>query len=182
MIRFASLAILAVAAACGRSDPSAATVAPPPLAATAAADLAHDIADADRLAAWSELPRRWQGQPVRWAVTYRRALCRSADDCYVTAFPIQRPAQQGWMPKLVFAPGQYERLVGGCGGADPCDTAVSGRIGKLEVSPELPTMVELAGVELASGPLAMRAHRDQAASDQWPASGADKLDTGDRHR
>lgn len=165
MIRFVSIAFVTlVAAACSRSDPAAATVsaAPPPLAATAAADLAHDIADADRLAAWADVPRRWEGQPVHWTVTVRRALCRSADDCYVAAFPIQRPAQQGWLPRLAFAPGQYERLVNRCSGADPCEAAVSGRIGELKVSPELPTSVELVDVELASGPLS--AQRDRPAN------------------
>jgi len=156
MIRFASPAVLAVlavlAVACGRSDRSAQAGAPPPLAATTAADLAHDIAQADRLATWAELPHRWEGQPVRWTVTYRRALCRSAEDCYVAAFPIQRPAQHGWMPRLVFVPGQYERLVVSCGAADPCDASVIGRIGMLAVSPELPTSVELSEVRVAGAP------------------------------
>jgi hypothetical protein len=154
MTRFTLLILLT--AACGRSDRPAATGAPPPLAATAAADLARDIADADRLATWADVPHRWQGQLVRWTVTYRRALCRSADDCYVAAFPIQRPARQGWLPRLAFAPGEYERLVSRCGAAEPCEATVSGRIGKLEVSSELPTSVELVEVRLASGPLAMQ--------------------------
>jgi hypothetical protein len=58
--------------------------------------------------------------------------------------------------RWVFALGHDERRVSGCGGVEPCEATVLGRIGKLEVSPELPTGVEIIGVELARGPLAMR--------------------------
>jgi hypothetical protein len=90
------------------------------LEATAHAPRLREIAEAEQLGSWRELQQRWQGQVVRWTVTRQRVLCRSADDCNVAAFPRQRPAKQGWMPLLSFAPGQYERLAtdGLVGGAE----------------------------------------------------------------
>src|SRR5262245_58129837 len=78
---------------------------PAPVAAAAApraalehatqADLARELSDAERLGTWREVHHRWQGQHVQWTVTRQRLLCRSADDCNVAAFPIERPARQG---------------------------------------------------------------------------------------
>ncbi|HEX3762882.1 MAG TPA: hypothetical protein VHW23_29500 [Kofleriaceae bacterium] len=142
------LILLAAACACGKADPAAPPAAPPPLAHAAQADLAHDLVDADRLGTWGEVVHRWQGQTVRWTVTHRRLLCRSADDCNVAAFPIQRPAKQGWMPQLQFAPGQYERLTAVCGSQDPCDVTIEATLARLDVSPELPTSVQLSNVRV----------------------------------
>ena len=144
-----TLILLAAACACGKADraPSPAPT-PPPLAHATQADLARDIADAERLGTWSDVAHRWQGQTVRWTVTHRRVLCRSADDCYIAAFPIQRPARQGWMPQLQFAPGQYDALAGVCGGQDPCEVTIEATLSKLEVSPELPTSVQLSNVQI----------------------------------
>lgn len=150
-----TLILLAAACACGKTDraPSAgAPAARPPLAHATQTDLARDLADAERLGTWSDVRHRWQGQTVRWTVTRQRLLCRSADDCYVAAFPIQRPAKQGWMPQLQFAPGQYDALAGRCGGQDPCEVTIEGTLSKLEVSPELPTSVQLSNVQILPAP------------------------------
>ena len=157
--RFAAIAIAWTCAACGNADRdsahrapelASATGAPPALAHAAAADLAREIADADRLGTWTELARRWQGQTVRWTVTRQRLLCRSADDCNVAAFPIQRPARQGWMPQLVFAPGQFDALARRCGDREQCEVEIEATLGRLEVSPELPTSVQLSNVKLVA--------------------------------
>ena len=144
--------LLAVIAACGKTDhaPAPAPAAPPPLAHASPADLASEIADADRLGTWSDIVHRWQGQHVRWTVTRQRALCRTADDCNVAAFPIQRPAKQGWMPQLAFAPGEFESLARQCGNQEPCEVMIEGILSKLEVSPELPTSVQLSRVRIVS--------------------------------
>ena len=159
------LLLIAVAAACGKGDDHiSASVSPPskplapsspvrrPLEHATAADLAHEIAEADRLGTWRELQQRWQGQTVRWTVTRQRLLCRSADDCNVAAFPIERPAKQGWMPQLVFAPGQYDALSSMCGEQEQCEVTVEGTVSQLDVSPELPTSVQLSNVRLVSQP------------------------------
>jgi hypothetical protein len=143
------LALLALVAACktdhDRTPPAAPTAA---LARATQADLVRDIADADRLGTWREVQQRWQGQTVRWTVTHRRILCRSADDCNVAAFPIQRPAKQGWMPTLSFAPGQYDVLVSRCGSQDPCELTIEGTLSQLDVSPDLATSVQLSNVRI----------------------------------
>lgn len=145
------IALLLVAvAACGKTDHAAPPpAAPPPLAHASQADLASDIADADRLGTWSDVVHRWQGQHVRWTVTRQPVLCRSADDCNVAAFPIQRPARQGWMPQLSFASGEFDALTRVCGSA-ACDVVIEGVVSKLEVSPELPTSVQLSSVRIVS--------------------------------
>jgi hypothetical protein len=146
-----SFTVLAAAAACGNGD----RIPPPPPAAAALAhasqaDLAREIAEADRLGTWHELEQRWQGQTVRWTVTRQAVLCGSADDCNVAAFPIQRPAEHGWMPEVRFAPGQYDVLAGVCRGRASCEVTVEGTLGQLEVSAELPTRVQLSNVRIVS--------------------------------
>ena len=150
MHRIAILLVLTIAA-CGKGDraqPAPAPAAPAALAHASQADLAREIADADRLGTWRELQHRWQGQTVRWTVTRQRVLCRSAEDCNVAAFPIQRPAMQGWMPELQFAPGQFDALAGLCGNQDPCDVTIEGTLSQLDVSPDLPTRVQLSEVRI----------------------------------
>jgi hypothetical protein len=146
-----TLILLAAACACGKADraPSPSPAAPPPLVHATQADLARDVADAEQLGTWADVSRRWQGQTVHWTVTHRRALCGSADDCHVAAFPIQRPARQGWMPQLQFAPGQYDALTGLCGSQDPCEVNLEATLSKLEVSPEQPTSVQLSNVQIS---------------------------------
>jgi hypothetical protein len=152
MHRTLILLVAACACACGKADRAPAPAAPPPLAHATQADLARELADADRLGTWSDVAHRWQGQTVRWTVTRQRLLCRSADDCNVAAFPIQRPAKQGWMPQLQFAPGQFEVLAGRCGSQDQCEVTIEATLSKLEVSPELPTSVLLSNVQILPPP------------------------------
>jgi hypothetical protein len=153
-----TLLLIATAAGCGNTDADA-PARPAPAAALAhatAADLAHEIADAARLGTWRDVQHRWQGQHVQWAVTRQRLLCGAADDCNVAAFPIQRPAKQGWMPALAFAPGQYEALAAACGDREPCELTVAGTLSALDVSPELPIRVALTDVRIVSSAVAGR--------------------------
>lgn len=128
--------------------------APPPAQAPAAlADatqsaLARELDAAERRGTYHEVKARWQGQRVRWSVTHHAAFCRSEAACNVAAFPIQRPAQHGWLPTLVFAPGQFVALQARCGNASPCDVTVEGTLAKLEVSDAMPTSVTLTDVRL----------------------------------
>jgi hypothetical protein len=157
------LPLVIVVAACGKTDDrtppaSPAPPAPPASAHTAAlehatqTDLAHEIADAERLGTWREVQQRWQGQTLRWTVTRHFLLCSSADDCNVAAFPLQRPAKQGWMPLLSFAPGQYDELAATCGSREQCDVTIEGTLSELEVSPELPTRLRLSNVRIVPAP------------------------------
>lgn len=148
------LPLVIAAAACGNGDERT----PPPAAARPAlahatqTDLARELADAERLGTWQEVQHRWQGQSVRWTVTRQQLLCRSADDCNVAAFPIERPAKQGWMPQLRFAPGQYDALRELCGSQEQCQVTVEGTLTRLDVSPELPTSVQLSNVRIVLQP------------------------------
>jgi hypothetical protein len=149
------LPLLLVVAACKSEHHASPTPTPTPTPAlehATQADLAQEIADADRLGTWREVQHRWQGQTLRWTVTRQRVLCGSADDCNVAAFPIQRPAKQGWMPALTFAAGQYDALAQACGSQDACEVTIEGRLSELEVSPELPTKVALSNVRLVPAP------------------------------
>jgi hypothetical protein len=147
------LPLLILVAACGKDD-SRATPPPAPkqpaLEHATQSDLVRELADAERLGTWREVQQRWQGQTLRWTVTRQRALCSSADDCNVAAFPVQRPAKQGWMPGLTFAPGQYDELTRTCGSQDQCEVTIEGTLSKLEVSPEMPTSLQLSNVHLVA--------------------------------
>src|SRR5512140_10655 len=149
------LPLVILVAACGKSDHGTPTPAPAQKTALEHAtqdDLAKEIADAERLGTWHEIEQRWQGQTLRWTVTRQRLLCSSANDCNVAAFPIQRPAKQGWMPLLTFAPGQYDALAAACDGKEQCEVTIEGTLSEIEVSPELPTKVVLSKVRLVPGP------------------------------
>jgi hypothetical protein len=146
------LPLVIVLAACNGDDRThtAPLVAakPPALDHATQADLAREIADADRLGTWADVQQRWRGQTVRWTVTRQLPLCQSADDCNVAAFPIQRPAKQGWMPAVSFAPGQYDALNRTCGNQPQCEVTIEGTLSRLEVSPELPTALQLSNVRV----------------------------------
>jgi hypothetical protein len=166
------LPLVILAAACGKTDrhaPSAAPAAPaasaglsssgspspaqaPALEHATQSDLASEIAEADRLGTWRDIQHRWQGQRLRWTVTRQRLLCSSAEDCNVAAFPIQRPAKQGWMPLLSFAPGQYDELIKVCGSQEQCEVTIEGTLSELDISPELPTKVTLSNVRVVPAP------------------------------
>ena len=121
----------------------------PRLAHATQADLARELDEADRHGTWSDVRRRWQGQEVRWNVTWRRLLCASESSCHVAAFPIQRPAKHGWMPALELAPGELAKIERACESHDPCDIAIAGTLRDLEVSGELPTSLKISDVRLA---------------------------------
>jgi hypothetical protein len=146
------LLLLVLTAACRseeRRSPPPPQVEPlPQLLHATQADLARELDDADRRGTWTEVRRRWQGQQLRWTILRPSALCRTAEACSVSAFPIQRPAPVGWLPTLRFAPGQFAALEARCGGKDVCEVAIEGKLEKLQVSGELPTNVELTGVKV----------------------------------
>jgi len=144
------LPVVMLLAACRESDRRPPPVAqkPPALEHATQADLAREVADADRLGTWREVQHRWEGQTLTWNVTRKPVLCHSSDFCVVAAFPMQRPAKQGWMPQLQFAPGQYAALDAACGTERDCDVTVEGTLTQLTVSPELPTNVQLANVRI----------------------------------
>jgi hypothetical protein len=145
------LTLVVVVAACGKADDrTPPTARAPALEHATQTDLAHEIADAERLGTWREVQQRWQGQTLRWTVTRHFMLCSSADDCNVAAFPLQRPAKQGWMPLLSFAPGQYDLLATTCGSREQCEVTIEGTLSELEVSPELPTRLRLSNVRLVA--------------------------------
>jgi hypothetical protein len=132
-----------------RSAPARSQIEPPPRLANATpSDLAREIDDAEQRGTWNEVKRRWQGQVLRWTVTRQRALCKTALACNVAAFPIQRPAPAGWLPTLRFAPGQFAALEARCGGRDLCEVTIEGKLEKLQLSGELPTNLELTGVQV----------------------------------
>lgn len=128
-----------------RRSPPVRAVAPS-LSAATQHDLARELDAAAENGTWLELRRRWQGQKLRWTVTRQRVLCGSSEQCNVAAFPIQRPAQHGWMPELKFAPGQFEAVASACGAAEQCELTIEGTLAKLEASDETPTRLRFEGV------------------------------------
>ena len=148
-------AALAALAACHRTAPPAPRPAPARATATATApaplppghasqlDLARAVDAADQHGTWADVVHRWQGQHLAWTVTRYRALCGSEAACHVAPFDVGKPAKYGWMPQLRFAPGAYRRLEAACAHADPCRVRIEGTLGKLVVSPELPTQLRL---------------------------------------
>ena len=147
------LPLVIALAACGKGgDRTPPPAVRPALEHATQTDLARELADAERLGTWHEVQHRWQGQTVRWTVTRQRLLCRSADDCNVAAFPIERPARQGWMPQLEFAPGQFDALTDLCGSQEQCEVTVEGTLRQLDASPELPTSVQLSNVRIVLPP------------------------------
>jgi hypothetical protein len=144
-----ALLLLSVVTAC-KSEDSRPTKAQdlPTLTAATQQDLVRELDQAEGRGTWGEVKRRWQGQTLTWKVTRHAALCRSADACYVAAFPIQRPAKRGWLPQLVFAPGQFAMLEQACADQARCEITVEGRLDKLEVSGEMPTNLRFQDVKL----------------------------------
>jgi hypothetical protein len=119
----------------------------PTLASGTQADLARELDDAERHGTWLEVRRRWQGQRLRWTVTRQRVLCATPTACNVAAFPIQRPAQQGWLPALALSPDEFAKLERGCGHAEQCEVELEGTL-DLVLSPELPTSLKFADVSI----------------------------------
>ena len=146
-----SMLLLALVACHGRDERHQAPVLTSHKAALAhssQSDLAKELDDADRRGTWGDVRYRWQGQHVEWTVTRYRTLCRDATLCHVAAFPIQRPAQCGWMPTLDLAPGEFAKLEAACGTAEQCELVISGMLSKLEASGDMPTSVKLSDVHV----------------------------------
>ncbi len=151
--------VVLVIAACSSEDRRSAPPTPPAaphLAHATQADLARELDDAEHRGTWQEVRRRWQGQRLRWAVTRHAALCTTAERCNVAAFPVTRPAAQGWLPLLEFAPGQFDALVASCGDRADCDVTIEGTLVELDASGERATKLKFGNVMLASGKLATR--------------------------
>lgn len=155
MIRTSVLIVVMASclAACSRDDkrsaPAARDVAAKPdLSRATQADLAHELDLADRRGTWGEMKQRWEGQRLHWTVTRQRLLCQSASACNVAPFPIQRPAQYGWLPSLELGPIEMAKIDAGCGGADQCELEFEGTLTDLAVSGEMPTSLRFSGVRV----------------------------------
>jgi hypothetical protein len=154
MIRTSVLvAVVALATGCSRNDTRSAPVERdvakrPVLTATTQADLAHELEQADRRGTWREVKDRWQGQRLHWTVTRQRVLCSSSSACNIAPFPIQRPAQVGWLPKLELSAGEYAKIEAGCGKAEQCQLEIDFKVKELDVSGELPTSMRFSDVKV----------------------------------
>ena len=152
MRTFHSMLLIASLAGCHDTDKPAPAAKPAiaKLAHASQSDLAKDLDDADRRGTWGDVRHRWQGQELEWTVTRHRGLCGSESSCNVAAFPVMRPAQRGWLPGLTFAPGEFAKVDAACGRAERCELVIDGTLGKLEVSGEMPTSVQLTNVRVKS--------------------------------
>jgi len=113
-------------------------------------DLAREIDQAEHRGTWREVKHRWQGQRVTWTVTRQRVLCSTAKACNVAVFPIQRPAQHGWLPALEMSAAEFAKVESSCGAAEQCELKIEGTLSELVLSPELPTSVRFADVRVLS--------------------------------
>ncbi len=113
-------------------------------------DLAREIEQADRRGTWREVKERWQGQRMTWTVTRQRVLCAAPTACNVAAFPIQRPAQQGWLPALEMTAAEFAKVEASCGSAEQCELVIEGTLSELALSGEMPTNVRFADVTVVS--------------------------------
>jgi hypothetical protein len=153
--RFVVLAL--VLAACRseqRHSPPAEQAAPLRLGRGTQTELASELDDAEHRNTYGEVRHKWQGQRLHWTATRYRAMCGGESACNVAAFPIQRPAKHGWMPKLGFAPGQYAALVAACGTREQCDFTFEGTLVELDASGDHATKLRFADVTLVSAKLA----------------------------
>lgn len=85
---------------------------------------------------------------MTWTVTRQRLLCQTPDACNVAAFPIQRPAQQGWLPALEMSASEFAKVEASCGAAEQCELVIEGTLSELALSPELPTNLRFADVHV----------------------------------
>ena len=113
-------------------------------------DLARELDEADRRGTQASVRQHWQGLALHWTVTRQRVLCLSADACHVAPFAIARPAKHGWLPALAFAPGEFDKVLAGCGTADQCQLEFEGKLAEVNISPEQPTSLKFADVRVVS--------------------------------
>jgi len=146
------LLLLSLVSACSedRRPGASQDLTPPMLTAATQQDLAKELDAANGRGTWGEVKRRWQGQTLTWKVTRQASLCLRADECFVAAFPVQRPAKRGWLPQLSFAPGQFAILEAACGGKPTCEITIEGLLEKLEVSSEMPTNLRFNNVRIVT--------------------------------
>ena len=153
MRTLALVLVIASFAGCGRDDTKSAPLlrdvaARPDLSSATQTDLAREVDEAERRGTWREVRDRWLGQRLRWTVTRHKALCQSEAACNVAPFPIQRPAQHGWLPGLAFAPGEFAKLAAMCGRADRCEVELEGTLGELVLSAEQPVSMRFQNVRV----------------------------------
>jgi hypothetical protein len=145
--------VASLAVGCSRTDTRSAPIERdvakrPALTATTQADLARELEQAERRGTWREVKERWEGQRLHWTVTRQRVLCSSASACNVAAFPIQRPAQVGWLPGLELSPVEYAKIEAGCGKADQCQLELDFNVRELTVSGDQPTSMRFSEVKV----------------------------------
>ena len=152
------LSVSVVSVGCSKSDtapapapvPSLPAVAPlAPLADTMQTALAKEIDEVRLSGKWDALRKRWTGQHVSWEVTRYDALCKTAGHCNVAAFPVRRAAQQGWMPEVSFADGEFAKIAQACGTAE-CKVKVDGTLVEVRGSDAQPAGVRIANVKVVS--------------------------------
>lgn len=147
-------ALLLLAVGCTRSDRAPRqerdVALRPTLTDATQTDLAREIDQAERRGTWREVKQRWQGQRVTWTVTRHRQLCASSSACNVAVFPVQRPAQHGWLPALEMTTAEFAKVEAGCGTAESCELVIEGTLRELALSAELPTNVRFADVRILS--------------------------------
>jgi hypothetical protein len=114
------------------------------------AELARELDDAEHRNTYGEVRHKWQGQRLHWSAIRYRAMCGAEATCNVAAFPIQRPAKHGWMPKLGFSAGQYDALAAACGTRDQCDFTFEGTLVELDASGDHATKLRFADVTLVA--------------------------------
>jgi hypothetical protein len=128
-----------------------------PVSAATQRDLALELDATERApdpeGALVALHQRWQGRQLTWTVLRAQALCRSATACNVVPFPAPRPADvtaHGWLPRLEFAAGQYDRLAAACGAAAQCELTFTGDLVELEGSEDVPTSLRFTNVTVVA--------------------------------
>jgi hypothetical protein len=141
------IAIALVLAACSAQHETKPVVKKSP---ATQADLAREIDDAEHRGTQATIKQHWQGLALHWTVTRQRLLCLSADACHIAPFAIERPAKHGWLPALAFAPGEFQKVVSGCGAAEQCTLELDFRLDQLNVSAEAPTSMKFSDVRVVS--------------------------------
>lgn len=96
------------------------------------------------------MKEKWQGQRLRWNVLRHRALCQTEEACNVAPFPVQRPAQYGWMPRVTLTAGELAKLETACANQDPCAITIEGTLAHLDVTGDAATKLTFTDVNIVS--------------------------------